>query len=152
MAWSGRFVLLVALGIVPIILLNQPDLLGIWLLFAMLVAMLDLLLAGSPRQLRLERELPERVRLGETVASALLLTNVGRRTIRGIVRDGWQPSAGASPTRARLVLPVGERRRIETSLTPFRRGERRAAEVTVRSFGPLGLLARQATLAATPQA
>jgi uncharacterized protein (DUF58 family) len=33
-------------------------------------------------------------------------------------------------------------------LTPFRRGERRAAYVTVRSFGPLRLWARQATLAA----
>ena len=120
MAWSGRFVVLVALGVVPIILLDQPDLLGIWLLLAILMAVLDLLLAGSPRQLRLERELPDRVRLGETAASALLLTNLGRRTIRGIVRDGWQPSAGASPTRARLVLPAGERRRIDTTLTPFR--------------------------------
>ena len=146
MAWSGRFVLLVAIGIVPIVVFDQPDWLGLWLLVATIVGVIDLLLAGSPRQLVLERELPDRVRLGETVESALLLTNAGRRTVRGIVRDAWQPSAGALPTRARLLLPVGERRRIETSLTPFRRGERRAAQVTVRSFGPLGLLARQATI------
>lgn len=146
MAWSGRFVLLVALGIVPIVTLNQPSWLAVWLLIAALLGVLDLALAGSPRRLVLERELPERVRLGETVRSGLLVTNAGRRRVRGIIRDGWQPSAGATPARARLVVAPGERRRIETTLTPFRRGERRAAEVTVRSFGPLGLLARQATI------
>jgi uncharacterized protein (DUF58 family) len=41
---------------------------------------------------------------------------------------------------------LGERRAITTQLTPFRRGERRAAQVTIRSFGPLRLLARQATI------
>jgi uncharacterized protein (DUF58 family) len=41
---------------------------------------------------------------------------------------------------------VGERRSITTQLNPFRRGERRAAQVTIRSFGPLRLLARQATI------
>ena len=146
MAWSGRFVLLVMFGIVPIIVLDQPAWLGIWLLLVTLIGVLDLMLAGSPRQLKLERELPDRVRLGETAVSALFITNAGRRIVRGIVRDGWQPSAGAAPTRARLALPGGERRRIETLLTPFRRGTRRAAQVTVRSFGPLGLLARQATI------
>jgi len=34
-----------------------------------------------------------------------------------------------------------------THLPPFRRGERRAAHVTIRSFGPLRLAARQATIA-----
>jgi uncharacterized protein (DUF58 family) len=86
------------------------------------------------------------VRLGETVQSTLYLSNHGRRRIRGRVRDGWQPSAGASPGRHRIDLPAGERRALRTSLTPFRRGERRAAHVTVRAFGPLGLVARQATL------
>lgn len=147
MAWSGRFVALVALGIVPIVVLDRPVLLAVWLAAAAAAGALDLVLAGSPRRLLLERELPGRVRLGETVSSALFVTNAGRRRVRGVIRDGWQPSAGATPTRARLAVPPGERRRIETSLTPFRRGERRAAEVTVRSFGPLGLWARQATIA-----
>lgn len=146
MAVSGRFVLLVALGVVPIVLLDDPAWLLAWLAVVALVGTGDLILAGSPRGLVLHRDLPERVRLGETVSSTLYLANAGRRPVRGIVRDGWQPSAGASPARARLDLPPGERRGIVTTLTPFRRGERRAAQVTVRSFGPLGLLARQATL------
>ena len=146
MAISGWFVALVALGVVPIVLLGDPSLLSIWLVLVLVIGATDLLLAGSPRRLALERELPDRVRLGETATSRLLITNLGRRRVRGIVRDGWQPSAGAAPTRARLSIPAGERRATTTSLTPFRRGERRAAQVTVRSFGPLGLVARQASI------
>lgn len=137
---------LVAVGILPVVLLDDPVWLPVWLLVVALVGAIDLLLAGSPRRLVLERELPDRVRLGETVSSALYVTNSGRRRVHGAIRDGWQPSAGAAPTRARIDIPVGERRAITTMLTPFRRGERRAAQVTVRSFGPLRLFARQATI------
>jgi uncharacterized protein (DUF58 family) len=97
---------------------------------------------------RVSRDLPARVRLGETVRAELQLTNTGPRTIRGLVRDAWQPSAGAAQTRSRLVLPAGERRIVATSLTPFRRGERQSSAVTIRALGPLGLAARQATIVA----
>ncbi|MEO7147908.1 MAG: DUF58 domain-containing protein, partial [Terrimesophilobacter sp.] len=146
MALSGRFVLFLALGIVPVVLFNSAVWVGVWLLLVILVSSVDAMLAASPRKLRFERELPARVRLGETVAATLLITNTGNRTLRGIVRDAWQPSAGANPTRSRISIPSAERRVVKSTLTPWRRGERRAAQVTVRSFGPLGLLARQATL------
>ena len=147
MAVSGWFVLLVAAGAVPIVLFADVSALLAWIVVVIVLAVADLLLAGSPRAVSLARDVPARVRLGETVVSTLAITNTGRRGIRGIVRDGWQPSAGASPTRARLVVPVGERRTTRTSLTPIRRGTRRAVHVTIRSFGPLGLVARQATIA-----
>ena len=146
MSLSGRFVALLALGVVPIVLLDEPAALGVWLAFAAALGVLDLLLAGSPRAVVLERALPGPVRLGETVESRLYLTNSGTRRMRGVARDGWPPSAGAAPARARVSIPAGERRAITTTLTPFRRGERRSAHVTLRSFGPLGLLARQASI------
>ncbi|TPW73581.1 DUF58 domain-containing protein [Schumannella sp. 10F1B-5-1] len=148
MAVSGWFVALVALGAVPVIAGGGWLALAVWLGVCVVLAVLDLVLAGSPRALRLERDLPGRMRLGESVAATLLVTNTGRRTVRGVLRDAWTPSAGASPTRRRLAVPRGERRAVTITLTPFRRGERRAAHVTVRSFGPLRLTARQATLAA----
>ncbi|WP_166879257.1 DUF58 domain-containing protein [Salinibacterium sp. ZJ450] len=147
MALSGWLVLLVAAGIVPLVALDDPVVVLWWLGLVVVLIVVDLLLAGSPRALQLHRDLPGRVRLGETVTSTLYLTNTGSRPVRGITRDAWQPSAGASPARARVSIPAGERRTITTSLTPFRRGERRAAHVTVRSFGPLRLAARQATIA-----
>lgn len=146
MAISGWFVALLGFGVVPIIVTGSEWMLPVWVGFVILLAALDLALAGSPRSLTLSRDLPARVRLGETVQSTLYLRNDGRRAIRGVVRDAWQPSAGAQPTRQRIDLPAGERRAIVTRLTPVRRGERRAAHVTVRSFGPLRIAARQATI------
>ena len=153
MTVSGRLVGLLALGVVPVVLIGELygqalGALGAWILLIAVLVVLDLVLAASPRRLVLERSLPARVRLGETVAATLYLTNTGRRMLRGVVRDAWQPSAGPSTARSPLVLPAGERRAITLALTPFRRGERRTERVTVRSFGPLGLSARQATLLA----
>lgn len=154
MAITPRFVLLLALGVVPIVLLGSESLsdagtiLGVWLLFALLLLILDLVLAASPRALAVERVVPARVRLGESADARLFITNTGTRTLRGVVRDAWQPSAGPSSSRAAMRLPGGERRAFSTVLTPFRRGERRVAHITVRSLGPLGLAARQVTLSA----
>lgn len=147
MAVSGWFVALVALGVLPIVVTGEPLTLAAWLILVVVVAAADLALAGSPRRIILSRELPGRVRLGETVPVTLFLANTGSRRVRGQVRDGWQPSAGAAPTRAPIDLPAGERRAVVFALTPFRRGERRTAHVTLRSFGPLRLAARQATIA-----
>lgn len=148
MAISGWFVLLVLAGAVPLVITGDGAVLAWWLLGALALGLVDLALAGSPRRLDVQRDVPGRVRLGESAAATLLITNRGRRTVRGIARDAWPPSAGATPTRHRVTVPAGERRSYSTVLSPFRRGERRASAVTVRSFGPLRLWARQATLLA----
>ncbi|HEV7950307.1 MAG TPA: DUF58 domain-containing protein [Glaciihabitans sp.] len=147
MAISGRLVALLALGVIPVVAFNSPTALVVWLLGIVLLVGADLALAASARTVQLSRSVPARVRLGETVSTELVVTNTSRRRMRAIVRDAWQPSAGARKSRVRMTLPAGERRALTTQLTPLRRGERRAAHVTVRSFGPLGLAARQATLA-----
>jgi len=150
MAVTGWFVLLVAAGVVPVVALSPfapaELVLLAWLVLCLLLAVVDLALAGSPRAVRLERRTDDRVRLTETANAELLVTNTGRRTVRGIVRDAWEPSAGARPRRHRLVVPAGERRSLATTLTPWRRGERRADLVTVRSIGPLRLAGRQASI------
>ena len=156
MTVTGRFVLLLALGVVPIVLLgSEPAMAGLvllgWLLLTLALGSLDLLLAASPRALSVQRTLPRRVRLGESVTSELYLTNTGRRTLHAVVRDAWQPSAGAGNNRTPITIPPRERRRVAVTLTPFRRGERRVEQVTVRSGGPLGLWSRQATLSAPGQ-
>jgi uncharacterized protein (DUF58 family) len=148
MAISGWFVLLLALGAVPTVLTGQLWVVGAWAGGVLVLGLLDALVAGSPRRLELERELPARLRLGETAAAVLTVRNRGRRRVRGLIRDAWHPSARIAPKRQRLDVPAGERRAILESLTPFRRGERRALHVTVRSYGPLRLIARQATLSA----
>ncbi|GIH74503.1 DUF58 domain-containing protein [Planobispora longispora] len=144
MALTGRTGLLAALSAIVVLFAPEPGLAvaGLLLLLAALVVV-DLLLAGSVRELRLERSGESRVRLGDAVQVTLTVANPGRRRVRGLIRDAWPPSARAQPRRQALDVPAGERRRVVTTLTPSRRGDRESAGVTVRSVGPLGLAARQ---------
>ena len=151
MAVSGWFVALVLVGAVPVVVLDGWLGLLVWAGVVVLLAAIDLTIAGSPRRLRFARQVPARMRLAETEPVALLVENTGTRTVRGVLRDAWQPSAGmsfggATPARRRVMLPAGERRVLRGTITPVRRGERTAVHVTVRSFGPLRLVARQASI------
>ena len=154
MVITGRVPLLLLIGAVPVVLLGAfgtdwaLGTLGAWIGLVVLLILLDLVVAASPRRVRIERELPNAVRLGEPTGASVLLTNTGERRIRGVVRDAWQPSAGATPNRWPLDLPGGERRGFRSTLVPVRRGERRTEQVTVRSLGPLRLAGRQVTLKA----
>jgi uncharacterized protein (DUF58 family) len=144
MALTGRAGLLALLG-VPIVGLLAPSWAGVLAVtgVVLVLCLLDLALAPSVRSLRLRRAGDESVRLGNAATVGLIVENSGTRRVRGLVRDAWQPSAGARTQRHPLDIPAGERRRLETPLVPTRRGDRYATKVTVRALGPLGLAARQ---------
>jgi len=143
MVLTGRAGILAAAGVVFVALV-MPSWAGIGVVVAavLVVCLVDILLAGSPRRLQFEREGDNAVRLGEPAAVNLLITNPGRR-VRGLLRDAWPPSAGVLDPPHKLDLPSGERRRLTTHLVPTRRGDRKAYRVTVRSVGPLGFAGRQ---------
>jgi uncharacterized protein (DUF58 family) len=143
MALTGRTGLLALLG--AVVLVVAPSwwtLLAVNALLVVLVAA-DLALAGNIRRLGLHRSGETNIRLGETGSVSLIVENLGTRRLRAHVRDAWPPSAGATPRSVSLSVPPGERRRIDTRLLPTRRGDRRAVSVTIRSYGPLRLAARQ---------
>ena len=144
MALSGRLVALAALGAL-LAAWSVTAVLGYAGCLVVLIAA-DLAFAGRIASVRLHREPSAPVRLHEHGETVLVLANTGRRTVRGLVRDAWVPSAGATPRSQQVVVPAGERRRIETELHPTRRGERRTGRVAIRSFGPLRLAARQRQL------
>ncbi|MFN8079504.1 MAG: DUF58 domain-containing protein [Kineosporiaceae bacterium] len=148
MAITGRTALLTLAGAVPVALAPGWAMLLGWVAVVIALVAIDVALAGRLSTLTVAREPLRSVRLGEPTTAAVLVTNTGTRAVRGVVRDAWQPSAGAHPPRQRLVVPAGERRRVVTQLRPVRRGDRLATGLTVRSLGPLGLAARQRTLAA----
>jgi uncharacterized protein (DUF58 family) len=148
-AVGGRLALLTVLGAL-VVGLAAPSAAGVLgVVVVLLVAVVvDLARAGSPRALELSRaEDDVSVRLGEPVTVGLLVANGGSRRVRGVVRDAWPPSCAGAPVVAALDVPTGERRRVTTTLTPQRRGEHASARVTVRSWGPLGLAARQGSTA-----
>ena len=128
--------------------LLSPAWLGLWLAIVagavLLLTLLDWVAAAPASEVRLTRSGARQVRLGQSAEVTLTVTNTSLRSLRGLVRDAWVPSAGAAEPYAHLVqLEPGESADLVTTLTPTRRGDRPAARVTIRSYGPLGLAFRQ---------
>ncbi|MFJ3585382.1 DUF58 domain-containing protein [Streptomyces sp. NPDC090127] len=149
MALTGRTALLAALGSLPVGVL-APSWAGMLAVNAplSLAILCDYAMAAPVRTLQFTRSGDTTVRLGDGAEVQLTVTNPSRRRLRAQLRDAWPPSSwlpGSDQTESRqkLTVPAGERRRLTTSLRPTRRGDRHAARVTVRSYGPLGLAARQ---------
>ncbi|MBK3579303.1 DUF58 domain-containing protein [Streptomyces sp. MBT65] len=151
MALTGRAALLAALGSLPVGIW-EPSWTGILAVNAPLAVACacDFALAAPVRRLSLTRSGDTSVRLGESADVTLTVTNPSRRPLRARIRDAWPPSSWLPGTefaasRHLLTIPPGERRRLTTRLRPTRRGDRHADRVTIRSYGPLGLLTRQGT-------
>ncbi|WP_312168361.1 DUF58 domain-containing protein [Microbacterium sp.] len=146
---TGRLAVAIAVGVVPLVLTGLAGyppylILGAWIALCIVLTALDVLLSPSPRSVAVSRRVPARVRLGEVTPISVALHNRGSRTLHALIRDAWQPTAGASRERHRLTVPPGERRRASFPLQPRRRGELVSEFVMIRSRGPLGLAGRQA--------
>ncbi len=146
MILTGRSLALLLCGAVPAVLRPEFSTVWAWAGLCVVLVAADAVAAGSPRAITLTRVPSQQVRLGESGSTTLLVSNTGRRRFRGVLRDAWQPSAGAIGNRHALVLPPGERRAVTTPLRPTRRGDRLADRVTIRRLGPLGLAGRQRTI------
>ncbi|CAL9437837.1 hypothetical protein SUDANB58_02186 [Streptomyces sp. enrichment culture] len=151
MALTGRTALLAALGSLPVGIW-EPGWTGLLAVNAplALACACDYALAAPVRRLRLTRSGDTSVRLGDTADVTLTVANPSRRPLRAHLRDAWppsswQPGTEAAASRHRVTIAPGERRRLTTRLHPTRRGDRRADRVTIRSYGPLGLVFRQGT-------
>jgi uncharacterized protein (DUF58 family) len=149
---TGRTGLLALICVLPIALSPWPATAFVLLLVALTVVVaLDITLAASPRRLCYARSPDTSVRLGQQVDATLLVNNDGRRGLRGQIRDAWPPSARAEPRTHAVNIAAGQQHQIQTLLRPVRRGDQRAAVVTARSIGPLGLAGRQSSQAVPGQ-
>ncbi|MFK4148152.1 DUF58 domain-containing protein [Streptomyces sp. NPDC004065] len=151
MALTGRTALLAALGSLPVGIWDAgwTGILAVNAPLAVACAC-DYALAAPVRRLGLTRSGDTSVRLGQSADVTLTVTNPSRRPLRARIRDAWppsswQPGTETAASRHRVTVPPGERRRLTTRLRPTRRGDRLADRVTIRSYGPLGLVSRQGT-------
>jgi uncharacterized protein (DUF58 family) len=141
---TGRTGLMALICVLPIALSPWPAAsFGVLLLALAVGVIADVVFAASPSALHYTRMQNGSVRLGESVTSGLLIRNSGRRRFRGQVRDAWPPSARAEPHTHAVDIAAGQTQHVETRLRPVRRGDQRAAAVTARSTGPLGMAGRQ---------
>jgi uncharacterized protein (DUF58 family) len=143
---TGRAGLVALIFILPIALSPWPATTFVVLLAALaMVVATDAGLAASTRGLRYTRSPDTSTRLGQQVDASLLIYNDGRRRFRGKIRDAWPPSAGAAPRTHTVDVAAGQHQHVDTVLRPVRRGDQRAAALTARSIGPLGLAGRQSS-------
>ncbi|WP_203338545.1 DUF58 domain-containing protein [Nocardioides limicola] len=146
MAITGRVVVALLVGFVPLLLWPGLGTVFGWLLVVSVLVGIDWLLAPAPAALTLQRRgEPAPVWVGDRTATTLLVGNPTRRSARLLVRDAWQPTAGAVDNRHRVRVQPGRSVPLTTGLHPVRRGDLRATRVTIRSHGPFGLAARQAS-------
>lgn len=152
MVLTGRTGLLALIAVLPIAFSPWPARAFVCLLLALsLAVIIDIVLAASPRRLRYSRSADSSARLGQPVDASLVIHNDGRRRFRGQVRDAWPPSARAEPRIHPIQVAAGQHQQVVTALRPVRRGDQRAAAVTARSLGPLGLAGRQKSTAVPGQ-
>lgn len=143
MTITGRVPALLLLGVAVVVVVPGAGTVLWWLVAVLVLTGVDVLRASPPRAVEVVRRPTGQIRLGEQTSSRLEVTNTGARRISGVLRDAWQPSAGAARNRHPIELRPQEVRVLTTTLAPTRRGERRTDLVTVRTLGPLGLAARQ---------
>ncbi|WP_308493293.1 DUF58 domain-containing protein [Microbacterium terrisoli] len=147
---TGRFPLLVALGVIPVVVLAVAGVdawitAGGWIVLCAVLAGVDAASAASPRAVRVQRDVPRRALLHSTVITTVAARSP--RRLRGWMRDGWQPTAGAPASRLLLRLQPDQPQSFEVPLRPRRRGELVSEFVVIRSAGPLGLAGRQGRIA-----
>src|SRR5215472_16628319 len=109
MTLTGRAALVALAGGLAILIAGTG--LALLIVNAVVVAAIaaDLLLAASIGKLEVSRSGDTRIHLGQPGTVSLSIVNAGRRRLRGLVRDGWRPSAGAEPSRHRISLAAGSR-------------------------------------------
>lgn len=143
MALSGRAAAVAVAGVLVVLAIRSAVTVAVidGLLFAAIL--LDAALAAPVRTLQVRRGGDTRVRLGEQATVTTVIVNPGRRPLRARVRDAWPPSAHASAAHAELRVPAGGHGQVVVTIAPARHGDCVSELVTIRSFGPLGLAARQ---------
>ncbi len=148
MAISWRAAVLVAVGAIAVVLIPSTAIAWGWVGLVAVLCLLDTVVAVSPRDLELTREVGGPVRADETTQSVVTVHNPTRRRIHLDVRDAWPPSLHPAPRRHAVSIAGHGSFRVITHLYPERRGTRQADYITVRVWGPLGLAARQVSIGA----
>jgi uncharacterized protein (DUF58 family) len=144
---TTRAVYLAALG-VPLALLALFGGFALWLvagydLLLLVLALGDRALCADPRALAIRRRLAGRCVQGRSLDVALELSWRGAGPGRVLLREMAPVSFSANRQRFRLLLRPRSRTRVRYRTVPRRRGADAFGPFAVRTFGPLGLIARQ---------
>ncbi|MCC9643944.1 DUF58 domain-containing protein [Rhodopirellula sp. JC740] len=97
--------------------------------------------------LQVERNLSRTGSLGVPLDSVLILRNITRSRIKGLIRDDLPDYFVSKPIQHQLDLPAGLQLQLKRKLTPHRRGAFSLERVDLKLISPLGLWQRHISLA-----
>ena len=142
---TRRLAAVVAASIAVLLVLGSGTVFWVVELVIVVTALVDVVVAPSPRRISVERLLPLSGVLDSPVALSWRVEHPDGRGVHVSVADQLAPSL--HPTRRRFRVHVARREVVEVDATlrPSRRGRFEPTDVVVRTEGPLGLLARQRT-------
>lgn len=110
-------------------------------------AVADAVLAPGPDRLRIDRDVPDRLGLGEIAAVEIGVTNGSARPVRVRITDDLPPALVRGDGEDGAVLecrvPGGGSRSVSYDVRGEERGTAVVGDVHVRALGPLGLVWRQ---------
>jgi uncharacterized protein (DUF58 family) len=108
-------------------------------------ALIDLGRAAPPRRMEVSRTVAPAIALGHEAALGWRVVNPTASQARLVVADTVAPSLHAGVRQFVVRVPAGGAGSAHTTVRPARRGRFPLGPIVVRSFGPWGLAARQAT-------
>lgn len=146
MALSWRASIPIFLGVIPLFFFPTWGFIVGWVVLCACLWAFDAYLAPSPRQLVIERSIDTPIAMDSPGHSRLSLRSA--LPMRVDVRDAWPPSAHPTPYSHSCELEADVPMPLTTLLQLERRGSVRADYVTIRSWGPLRMAARQTSIAA----
>ncbi len=116
-----------------------------WVVVALGLGLVDWRSAPPPETIGFVRRLPPVVRLHEEAEATWTISNPHSRPVIVSVADELAPSLGPELRRARITVPANGVATVVVGIRPTRRGRFAPVEVVVRTEGPMGLAARQAS-------
>ncbi len=142
---TGRLAILVALASIVTVFvpMAQPGGMLVVLAVVVLIGLIDWALARNPAAVEIDRQFPPSIVLGSRAQLRWVVTNTTNASIRLGFADQLAPSLRAAARRHALTLPAKGIARIEAEVHPERRGRFDIDDLSVRTFGPLGLFAKQ---------
>jgi len=141
MILTGRAVAFIGVGALWTLVTRQWLVVIVWAAAVLVIAAIDWL--ATPTSVKVQsKDLPA-VRLSQSTNHLFHLTNGGKRRVTGLLRNSWQPSAGAHNNVHQVDLKPGQTVTVSTPLFPRRRGHLYGHGFTLRSKSLLGLAWRQ---------
>ena len=144
---SGRFALLMAATAVAFFFVSGDNWALLWIVegVLLLIFLADGFAGVSPARIKVFREHPDSVALGETATLTWVLENHGRTPVKVTMTDALWPSLRANRRSVSVKLGGRSRHAATTEVWPSRRGRFPFNDVTVRVAGPLRLATRHRT-------